>query len=159
MNIQNNENREEVIAMLNDLIKINESRHNEFKVYTEMIRKNAGLKQILEESASDSEHFVSELRECLKTLKQAQNVYSDNGKIHRGWMDLRASFSDEMNRTILDSCEYGEQATLKAYEQVLDPNVILVDEIKDRLVLQRKYILNSYERIKKLSKRLNKIDM
>ncbi|HEY1039597.1 MAG TPA: PA2169 family four-helix-bundle protein [Bacteroidia bacterium] len=159
MNIQNSENREEAIVMLNDLIKINESRHNEFKVYTEMIRKNAGLKQILEESSNESELFVNELRQCLKILQQVENVYSDNGKIHRGWMDLRASFSDEMNRTILDSCEYGDQATLKAYEQVLDPNVPFADEIRDRLVGQRKRILNSYERIKKLSKRLNKIDI
>lgn len=45
------------------------------------------------------------------------------GKIYRVWMDVKAGITLTDRRSILNSCVYGDEMTIQAYEEVLVKNL------------------------------------
>ena len=43
-----------------------------------------------------------------------------SGKIYRAWMDVKAMFTGHDRQTVLDNCEFGEDAAQKAYKSALE---------------------------------------
>ncbi|MBC7588705.1 MAG: PA2169 family four-helix-bundle protein, partial [Chitinophagaceae bacterium] len=61
------------------------------------------------------------------------------GKIYRGWMDVKAAFSGHSRKSVLENCEFGEDAAQKAYKSALSEEDIpkhirlMLSEQKDAL--------------------------
>ena len=71
------------------------------------------------------------------------------GKLHRGWMDIKAAITGSDSESILSSCKYGEQTIIKAYEDALGEEVEEVDyEQKAMLNRQLNLLRNDYEKVK-----------
>src|SRR5690606_3218992 len=71
-----------------------------------------------------------------------------SGKIYRVWMDLKTTFSGNNILSVLESCEAGEDAALKAYKDALEEDVEWPEEIYRMVSSQRLLIKGSHQPIK-----------
>ena len=109
------------IEMINDLIKINNDRIAGYeKAIEEATDHEAELKPLFEQMINESRKYKQELMQIATEL--GDDNIDDNtttaGNIYRAWMSLKATFNDDPS-TVLDSCEFGEDAWRRAYESAL----------------------------------------
>jgi uncharacterized protein (TIGR02284 family) len=65
-------------------------------------------------------------------------------------MDVKATFTGNDRKAILASCEFGEDAAQKAYEQALKTDADLSVEIRQLIMDQKGSLKRSHDEIKKL---------
>ncbi|MBV9960971.1 MAG: PA2169 family four-helix-bundle protein [Parafilimonas sp.] len=115
------ENNEKVIEVLNDLVQINNDRIAGYeRALKELKDEDDDLKVLFTSFIDQSRN----LRNALGTEVQALHADMDkgttnSGKIYRAWMDIKAAFTGKDRQTVLDNCEFGEDAAQKAYKAAL----------------------------------------
>jgi uncharacterized protein (TIGR02284 family) len=65
-------------------------------------------------------------------------------------MDVKATFTGDDRKAVLASCEYGEDAALRAYEQALGADKDLSEEQFNMIENQRNSLRESHDYIKKI---------
>ena len=135
------ENNQKVAEVLNDLIQINNDRIDGYE---------RGIKELKDGDSDLKDLFVSyidqsrNLRNALGTEVQGLGVDMEkgttaSGKIYRAWMDVKALFTGNDRQTVLNNCEYGEDAAQKAYRSALETDGLpayifaLINRQKDEL--------------------------
>ena len=110
------------IETLNDLVLINNDRVEGYqKAIEELKPEDADLKFVFQERIDQSRSFHTELvAEIAKTGREIEQGTKLSGKIYRAWMDVKAFFSGADRKAILDNCEDGEDAALRAYNEALE---------------------------------------
>ena len=116
------ENTKKTAEVLNDLIQINNDRI-------------AGYERALKELKDQDDdlrvlftNFIDQSRQLKMALgKEVQVLGEDmdkgttgSGKIYRAWMDVKALFTGHDRHTVLENCEFGEDAAQKAYKTALE---------------------------------------
>jgi uncharacterized protein (TIGR02284 family) len=88
--------------------------------------------------------------------KEVQALGSDmdrnttaSGKIYRTWMDVKAVFTGKDRQHVLENCEYGEDAALKAYHTALRSDDF-PEYLKQMVIQQHELLLQSHNRVKSL---------
>lgn len=115
------ENNKQVAEVLNDLVQINNDRVEGYeKALKELKDGNDDLRTLFTGFIDQSRN----LRNVLGTEVQNLKVKMDegttaSGKIYRTWMDVKALFTGKDRQTVLNNCEYGEDAAQKAYKEAL----------------------------------------
>ena len=143
------EKNKELVSTLNDLIKINNDRIEGYKKAAEQAKENPVLQVMFTEKAADSQKFASELTQHVSRIGGEQvNDTTVAGKIFRGWMDIKNTFKPSDKTTILDSCEFGEDAALRAYDMALKSDAELDAELRKTIISQQESIKASHDRIK-----------
>ena len=135
--------------VLNDLIRINNDRVTGYSKAAAQAKEN-DLQSLFSQLAQQSRQFATELRSLVTdTDKDVTDETTTAGKIYRAWMDVKATFSKNDRKTALESCEFGEDAALRAYNSVLnDPE--LETSVRQLLLQQEATIKQSHDRIKAL---------
>jgi uncharacterized protein (TIGR02284 family) len=143
---------EKSVEILNDLIEINNDREAGFgKAAKDLNITDTDLQGLFLNNAIESRKFSQDLRNEMGRLGvQAENDTSNSGAIHRAWIDIRATFSGNDKKTILEECERGEDAIKKAYREALSPKNDLSAEIIPILLRQQQRIIESHDQIKAL---------
>jgi uncharacterized protein (TIGR02284 family) len=142
------EQNKATVSALTDLTKINNDRIQGYNKAIEQAKNNPELQILFKEKVRESERFVSELNEMAGRLgAEKTDNPTVSGEIYRGWMSIKDTFKPSDKTSILDSCEFGEDAALKAYDAALkvkdcDPDV------KRRIEEQRRVIKVSHDQIK-----------
>jgi len=115
--MQKNEN-EAMIAALNSLITINNDRYEGYNTAAKE-SKDPDLDQQFFESANKSKMYVSKLSQYVRELggEPAEGT-TNSGKLYRIWMDVKSAIAMKDRAAVLSNCEFGEDAALKAYEEV-----------------------------------------
>jgi uncharacterized protein (TIGR02284 family) len=72
-----------------------------------------------------------------------------SGKIHRVWMDAKNLFNGSDRQSILSSCEFGEDAAQKAYNDALHTEAEMGAETRQLIMDQKDSLKNSHDLIKK----------
>ncbi len=119
------EKKEAVNDILNDLLKINNDRIEGYeRAIKESKDLDIDLKAIFEGMIRESQTYKQQLAD---EIHANGGVVEDEataaGKIYRAWMDIKAAMTDHDRHTILDSCEFGEDAAQRAYEAALATNI------------------------------------
>jgi uncharacterized protein (TIGR02284 family) len=143
---------EKTIDVLNDLIRINNDRIDGYHKASEEIKDAADveIKGIFLTMAEQSRKNVSELRENVTRLGGQPAVDTTaSGKIYRVWMDVKATFSGDDTTAALKSCEFGEDAALKAYKDALKEEVAWPTGLTALIEGQREGLQRSHDTIKK----------
>jgi len=70
------------------------------------------------------------------------------GDLYRTWMDLKADFTNS-DSSVLASCEYGEDVTLRVYNMALSNEVEIPGDMLDVITRQQGELRLSHDRIKK----------
>ena len=142
---------EKVSEVLNDLIKINNDRIEGYERAVEDTReKDVDLQAIFHRMADESKQYASELESQVR--KSGGDTATDttvSGKIYRVWMDFKSAISGKARKSILESCEYGEDAAQKAYEEALKSDAELPAEVRQLIVNQKAALKTSHDTIKR----------
>ena len=135
------ENNQNVAEVLNDLIQINNDRIDGYERAIKELKDNdSDLKALFVGYIDQSRN----LRNALGTEVQGLGVDMEegttaSGKIYRAWMDVKALFTGKDRQTVLNNCEFGEDAAQKAYKSALETENLpayifaLINRQKDEL--------------------------
>jgi uncharacterized protein (TIGR02284 family) len=145
------ESNNAVIETLNDLVQINNDRIAGYENAIKEIKDDDGeYRRIFNNKILESQQFKSTLTEEVQVLgKDAENGTSVSGAIHRTWLDVKAAFTGHSDKSVLEECEFGEDAIKKAYLSALDEQH-LPAYIRDTLNDQFAILQQSHDEIKAL---------
>jgi uncharacterized protein (TIGR02284 family) len=142
---------ENLIEVLNDLIRINNDRIDGYEKATKETDKiDVDLQGLFQKMANESREYVSELTSQVLTLGgEVATGTTSSGKIYRVWMDIKATFTGNDRQAILESCEYGEDAAQEAYDDALASDAEIPVDIRQLITDQKASLLSSHNLIKK----------
>lgn len=143
---------EKVIDALNDLIRINKDRIDGYQKAAQEIKDAADteIKNVFFNMVNESRVYEGELRDAVISLggKPAKDTTA-SGKIYRVWMDVKATFSGDDTTAALKSCEFGEDAALRAYKDALKERTSWPPGIAALVEDQRESLQASHDLIKR----------
>ena len=136
--------------VLNDLIKINYDRIEGYrKAADESKAFDIELHPIFQKMADESRLNVSALTDKVRTLGgEAEHGSTTMGTLYRAWMSVKATFSGKDRKSMLASCEYGEDQAQKAYEEALASDADIDTETRLLITSQKKILKKSHDQIK-----------
>ncbi len=143
---------EKVAEVLNDLIEINNDRVKGYeRAVQETDTKDSDLRALFEQMAGESRRYANELSQHVAVSgTEPADGTTMKGKIYRAWMDIKAGFSGNDRKAILASCEYGEDAAQKAYEQALASEADFSVETRQLIMEQKISLRKSHDKIKRM---------
>lgn len=143
---------EKLVSLLNDLIRINHDRVVGYeKAVEELKDEDADLKALFRRYIGESREYAQELTtEVTRLGGDPADGTTNSGKIYRVWMDLKSAITGKDRKTILDNCEYGEDAAQKAYDLALNADVDLEPSLRDLVVRQKATLKVGHDEVKRL---------
>ena len=142
---------EKLSEVLNDLIAINNDRIEGYeKAATETEDIDIDLKAVFNKMADQSRKYKAELSAAVSRLGANPETGSTGlGKIYRTWMDIKSAFTGKDRQSVLNSCEYGEDAAQKAYREALASDAEIDAETRQLITSQQASLKESHDLIKK----------
>ncbi len=110
---------EEIVSALNDLVEINNDR---VEGYLKAVKETEeeDLKSLFNSMADQSRNILVQLKsEIISKGGTPEEGTTNSGKLYRIWMDVKTGLSTNDRKTVLNNCEYGEDAALDAYEKAI----------------------------------------
>lgn len=143
---------EKMSGILNDLIRINHDRVVGYeKAIEELKPEDADLKALFQRYITESRQYAQELtQEVTRLGGNPADGTTNSGKIYRVWMDLKSAISGKDRKTILDNCEFGEDAAQKAYDLALNSDVEIEPSLRDLIVRQKAVLKTGHDEVKRL---------
>jgi uncharacterized protein (TIGR02284 family) len=137
---------------LNDLILINNDR---IKGYEQVLKNLKPEDRDLEipflQLEAQSRHFNDQLTKLvLDSGLPPETGTSVSGRLHRRWMDIKATFSGNSRESLLIECERGEDASKEAYGDALHEDNMLNDLQLNVIATQAAQQLSGHDQIKAL---------
>jgi uncharacterized protein (TIGR02284 family) len=141
----------EVAEIVNDLVEINNDRIVGYqRALGEVKAGDEDLKVLFLDMVNQSQQYKQELSNIVRQLgDEPEQGTRMEGKIYRAWMDIKATFSGNSRKSVLDNCEFGEDAALRAYKTALTDEH-LPPAIMQILNKQQQALLSSHNKIKQL---------
>lgn len=111
----------ESTGVLNDLILINNDRIEGYQRAKEELKQgNEDLKALFTDMIEESHKLkIALATEVASSGEEIEQGTTNSGKIYRAWMDVKAAFSGNDRKAVLENCEFGEDAAQKAYQMAL----------------------------------------
>lgn len=145
------ENNKENAEILNDLIQINNDRIAGYeKAIGELKPEDSDLKSLFVEMVGQSHKIKANLVQEVQVIgEEAETGTTTSGKIYRAWMDVKAVFTGHDRETVLNNCEFGEDAAQKAYEMALEEDALTAN-LRSLISEQKFDLRGSHDEIKAL---------
>ncbi len=142
---------ENLVEVLNDLVQINNDRIEGYQKAAEETKDvDVDLKAIFIKMAEESIKYKTELvNEISKFGGEPVTGTTGLGKIYRVWMDVKATFSGHDRQSVLESCEFGEDAAQKAYRDALASDAEISADTRQLITSQQASLKTSHDIIKK----------
>ena len=143
--------------ILNDLIEINNDRIAGYqKAIEDLHVEDADLKTLFVEMIRQSHRHKADLvREVQVLGGEAETGSTTSGKIYRAWMDVKAVFTGHDRETVLNNCEFGEDAAQKAYKTALETEGLSAN-LRAIISSQKEELRASHDEIKALRDSVSK---
>lgn len=137
--------------ILNDLIQINNDRITGYERAVEELKdEDRDLKSLfLQMIRQSSQHKATLIQEVQVLGVPAETGTTTSGKIYRTWMDVKAIFTGHNRETVLNNCEFGEDAAQKAYKMALETEG-LSGNLRSIISEQKSDLRISHDQIKAL---------
>ena len=142
---------ENLVEVLNDLVQINNDRIEGYQKAAEETKNlDVDLKTIFIKMAEESIKYKTELvNEITKFGGEPVTGTTGLGKIYRVWMDVKATFTGHDRQSVLEACEFGEDAAQKAYRDALASDAEMSAESRQLITSQQSSLKTSHDIIKK----------
>lgn len=144
-------NEKEVIDILNDLMRINSDRAEGYRKAAGEIKEtsNTDIRSLLYQMSEESEIYVKDLADAIARLGCGPaGDTALSGRIYRVWMDVKSAFTGSSVLSVLEFCEAGDYAALRAYREALDEDIDWPEDIYNIVSSQRLLLKVSHDRIK-----------
>ncbi|PST83392.1 aldehyde dehydrogenase [Pedobacter yulinensis] len=137
--------------VLNDLVEINNDRIVGYeKALEELQEGNEDLRTLFLEMIDQSRQYRMALGQEVEVMgEEMEKGTTTSGKIYRAWMDVKAVFTGHDRKTVLENCEFGEDAAQKAYKMALDETDISA-ALRDMITEQKSGLKVAHDKIKAL---------
>ncbi|MEB2787230.1 ferritin-like domain-containing protein [Algoriphagus persicinus] len=141
----------EAAEILNDLVQINNDRIEGYENAIENLKaEDQDLKPLFIS-------MIDESRKCRMALSNELNVFktetedssTTSGKLYRAWMDVKAVFTGHGRKSVLENCEFGEDAAQKAYKDAANEEGLPAN-LKTLILEQKATLRKSHDKIKQL---------
>jgi uncharacterized protein (TIGR02284 family) len=144
-------NNEQLAETLNGLVRINHDRIEGYlRASRETKDSDVDLQATFHKMADESRKYKTELEEKVRSLgEQPATDTTVAGKIYRVWMDVKNTFTGADRESILASCEFGEDAAQKAYNEALASDAEMDAETRQLIMEQKNSLKTSHDIIKK----------
>ncbi len=142
---------EELISVLNDLIRINHDRTEGYhKAIEELKPSDIDLKTMFTNMANASLQNGNELAAEVRNLGgQPATDTTQSGKLYRVWMDIRSGISARDRKSVLSLCEFGEDSALKAYKLALESDAEIPADLRQLILDQKSGLQSSHDVVKR----------
>ena len=141
----------EISKKLNELLEKNYDAEKGYKLAAEKV-KNERLKAFFSERASERYDFGHELKSEIRNFgENPDKGTSLAGDVHRSWMNLKATFSNDKDESVLEEAVRGEKAAVEEYEDILKDSE-LPASTGNILLKQKNAIIASLNEVKTLEK-------
>lgn len=142
---------EKLIEVLNGLIEINNDRVTGYeKASKETSAIDVDLQSIFLSMANDSRKFASQLSDEVRKLGgEAETGTTNSGKLYRVWMDVKTTFTGKDRQSILELCEFGEDAAKDAYKDALASDANIDTPTRQLITDQQSTLSTAHNLIKK----------
>lgn len=139
----------ELAEILNDLIKINYDRIEGYRKAAEESKEfDVELHPVFREMADESRLNVSALTSHVRAMGvEAESGSTSMGKIYRAWMDVKATFTGKDTKSIIASCEFGEDQAQKAYDEALASDAEMDTDTRQLITSQKETLARSHDKI------------
>lgn len=113
---------EDRIEAINELIQFNNDRVEGYEKASEEAEAiDVDLKALFTKMGNDSRSYRKDLSSLVTRLGgTVETDTSTTADIHRAWIDFKSAITGNSRDSILSSCEFGEEAIVKAYDAVLE---------------------------------------
>lgn len=145
------ETNETLIEVLNGLIEINHDRVNGYeKAIEETKDLDLDLRAIFRSMANDSSTYAAELSSLVSGLGGTPaDGTTNSGKLYRVWMDIKTTFTGHDRQSVLELCEFGEDAAQKAYKAAIASDAEMSADTRQLIADQQAKLKTSHDIIKK----------
>jgi uncharacterized protein (TIGR02284 family) len=140
-----------LVDVLNDLVQINNDRIAGYeKAIKDSKAEDAGYHSMFRRMIDESSKYKMELISAINSLGGEAEIRSttNSGKVYRVWMDIKSTFTGKSETSVLELCEFGEDAAQKAYEEALKSDTEMSPSIRELLVNQKEQLRRSHDIIK-----------
>ena len=144
-------NNDELIGLLNDLIRINNDRTEGYhKAIEELKATDIDLKTMFTNMANTSLQFANALAAQVRNLGGDPATDStQSGKLYRLWMDIKSGITARDRKSVIALCEFGEDSALKAYRLAMESDTEIPAEIRQLILDQKASLQNSHDVVKR----------
>ena len=140
-----------LIDVLNDLVQINNDRIAGYeKAIKDSKPEDSAFHSMFRRMIDESSQYKRELIGAINTLGGEADIRSTtaSGKVYRVWMDVKSTFTGRSDLSVLELCEFGEDAAQKAYDEALKSDVEMPAKIREIIVNQKGQLRNAHDTIK-----------
>ena len=140
---------------IKNLIEICHTGHQGYESAADNV-KNTEYATLFSGFATQRHGFENELKQCLTMMGEEPGtsvtgwVEDAAGALHRGWINIKSVVTGGSEDAILDECERGEEAAVKAYQTALETP--LQQDVAQIVRQQYHSIQEAYARIKGLAR-------
>lgn len=125
---------QKTIDALNKLITINNDRIEGYETASKETEE-ADLKTLFANLMATSQKCKRELEaEVMALGGEPSEGTKASGKFFRAWMDVKAALTGKDRKAILNSCEFGEDAAIKTYENVMEDDTRHFNDMQETMV-------------------------
>jgi uncharacterized protein (TIGR02284 family) len=143
-------NNEHQIDVLNDLLKINLDRIEGYRRAINDSNQFPHLLTTFRDMQNQSEKNAADLRARINQLGgEVRDHTTLPGKIYHAWMEVRTAFA-ETQKTVLELCEFGEDAALKVYKMTLSADGEMDQFTKNMIMDQHAELKRAHDTIRSL---------
>jgi uncharacterized protein (TIGR02284 family) len=142
---------EKTALAINDLIIINNDRYEGYKTAAQETRES-DLKALFTGFSNQSKQFATELRKFVPASEETSKTdeTKNSGKRNRIWMDFRSALTGRDRKAILSSCEFGEDAAKKTYDEVMEHSEDIPSEAMEVIRKQRTELQKGHDTVKSM---------
>ena len=147
------DNNDELVEILNDLVKINNDRIRGYeKAIQHSSDSDKDLVDVFSKMIEESRQYKAELSNTIQELggKVDPEETTNSGKLYRLWMDLCSALVGKERVSVLDECEFGEDAAQKVYRQAIESDVTTGADIRRLITNQKSSLKTSHDTIKRM---------
>jgi len=138
---------EKTVSLLNGLIEINNDRIDGYEKAVKET-ENGAYKSLFAGFAGDSRQYRAELiSEVISHGGIPAEGNTASGKVYHAWMDIKAALTAKDSTAILNTCEFGEDAAVEAYDDVLKSDK-LTAKARNLVSRQRASVKQAHDKIK-----------
>jgi len=139
---------------LRELIIINHDRAEGYAHAAEDAKDN-DLKIIFTRFSTQSKTFSNQLKDYVgdwATLPDDDKTKM-SGRLFRVWMDMKSALTGNNRKSVLNSCEFGEDIAKKTYDDILNDSEDIPTEVLAVLRQQRMAMQEGHDMIKSMRDR------
>lgn len=140
--------KEEIVDVLNGLVEINNDRIEGYRRASEETEET-DLKSLFASMADQSRTLRQQLAdEVIRMGGEPKEGTTNSGKLYRIWMDVKAALTGKDRKAVLNNCEFGEDAALKAYDEAIKSEEVRKSFDIALIERQRQDLKHSHDKIK-----------